>query len=107
MAAPIKNVQSKSKTLDARNSNSELPEGDVRSSRKRNTKKPTQTLDQPEQKRERFIDLDRPGSVLGQINIRSILNKQTFDMLPSLYQYKLLQLLPDVDTVVSPDNAST
>ncbi|XP_050426407.1 putative Polycomb group protein ASXL3 isoform X2 [Adelges cooleyi] len=43
------------------------------------------------------VDLETPDSVLAQINLRSLLNKQTFSMLPRLYQHKLVQLLPHVD----------
>ncbi|VVC30401.1 Hypothetical protein CINCED_3A014450 [Cinara cedri] len=43
------------------------------------------------------VDLETPDSVLTQINLRSLLNKQTFSMLPRLYQHKLVQLLPHVD----------
>ncbi|XP_050527153.1 polycomb protein Asx isoform X2 [Daktulosphaira vitifoliae] len=43
------------------------------------------------------VDLETPDSVLAQINLRSLLNKQTFSMLPRLYQHKLVQLLPQVD----------
>ena len=71
--------------------------------KKRNKK--LSTAEQVEQtKKDRYIDLETPGSVLTQVNLRAILNKHTFAMLPPLYQYKLLQLLPEVDTVNSPDN---
>lgn len=43
------------------------------------------------------VDLETPDSVLAQVNLRSLLNKQTFSMLPRLYQHKLIQLLPHVD----------
>lgn len=43
------------------------------------------------------VDLETPDSVLAHINLRSLLNKQTFAMLPRLYQHKLVQLLPHVD----------
>lgn len=43
------------------------------------------------------IDLETPDSVLTQINLRSLLNKETFSMLPRLYQHKLVQMLPQVD----------
>lgn len=48
-------------------------------------------------KAEGCVDLETPDSVLAQINLRSLLNKQTFSMLPRLYQHKLIQLLPQVD----------
>jgi len=43
------------------------------------------------------VDLETPDSVLAQISLRSLLNKQTFSMLPRLYQHKLVQMLPQVD----------
>lgn len=48
-------------------------------------------------KAEGCVDLETPDSVLTQVNLRSLLNKQTFSMLPRLYQHKLVQLLPHVD----------
>ncbi|XP_060844425.1 polycomb protein Asx [Rhopalosiphum padi] len=48
-------------------------------------------------KAEGCVDLETPDSVLAQVNLRSLLNKQTFSMLPRLYQHKLVQLLPHVD----------
>lgn len=48
-------------------------------------------------KAEGCVDLETPDSVLAQINLRSLLNKQTFSMLPRLYQHKLVQMLPQVD----------
>lgn len=74
--------------------------------RKRNNRILTATEQLEQTKKERFVDLDRPGSILNQVNIRTILNKSTFELLPAQYQYKLLQLLPDVDTVIGPNNVS-
>ncbi|KAL4105077.1 hypothetical protein QTP88_020352 [Uroleucon formosanum] len=48
-------------------------------------------------KAEGCVDLETPDSVLAQVNLRSLLNKQTFSMLPRLYQHKLVQMLPHVD----------
>ncbi|CAI6356397.1 unnamed protein product [Macrosiphum euphorbiae] len=48
-------------------------------------------------KAEGCVDLETPDSVLTQVNLRSLLNKQTFSMLPRLYQHKLVQMLPHVD----------
>ena len=45
------------------------------------------------------VDLELPESILGQVNLRMLLNKATFLKLPAMYQYKLLQLLPQVDSV--------
>jgi hypothetical protein len=52
------------------------------------------------------IDLDSPDSILGQVNPRSLLNKSTFLKLPPEYQYKLMQLLPQVDMSVDPESRS-
>ena len=47
--------------------------------------------------REGCVDLQNPSSILVQANLRGILNKHTFATLPTLYQHKLIQLLPEVD----------
>lgn len=52
------------------------------------------------------VDFETPDSVLTQINLRSLLNKQTFSMLPRLYQHKLVQLLPHVDRETLSDSQS-
>jgi additional sex combs-like protein len=73
--------------------------------RKRHNRK-LSTAEQLEQtKKEGCIDLETPGSVLTHVSLRAILNKHTFSLLPPLYQFKLLQLLPDVDSVTSSDSA--
>ncbi|XP_055591735.1 polycomb protein Asx-like isoform X3 [Uranotaenia lowii] len=64
--------------------------------RRRTTKKMS-TAAQIEQTKEGCIDLETPDSILVNTNLRSLLNKQTFQMLPPLFQYKLVQLLPPVD----------
>lgn len=64
--------------------------------RKRSGKK-LSTAAQLQQTREGCIDLETPDSILVNTNIRALLNKHTFSLLPSLYQYKLGQLLPSVD----------
>lgn len=64
--------------------------------RKRSNKK-LSTAAQLEQTKEGCIDLETPDSILVNTNIRALLNKHTFSMLPSLYQHKLVQLLPSVD----------
>lgn len=55
------------------------------------------TAAQIEQTREGCIDLETPDSILVGTNLRDLLNKDTFSLLPPLYQYKLVQLLPNVD----------
>ncbi|XP_023954759.2 polycomb protein Asx [Bicyclus anynana] len=64
--------------------------------RKRSSKK-LSTAAQLQQTREGCIDLETPDSILVNTNIRALLNKHTFSLLPNLYQYKLGQLLPNVD----------
>lgn len=64
--------------------------------RKRSSKK-LSTAAQLQQTKEGCIDLETPDSILVNTNIRALLNKHTFSLLPPLYQYKLGQLLPSVD----------
>lgn len=64
---------------------------------KRRTNKKMSTAAQLEQTREGCIDLETPDSILVDANLRQLLNKHTFSILPPLYQYKLIQLLPSVD----------
>jgi hypothetical protein len=47
-----------------------------------------------QQTREGAINLESPDSILSQVNLRTLLNKTTFSKLPPLYQFKLMQLLP-------------
>lgn len=73
--------------------------------RKRSNKK-LSTAAQLEQTKEGCIDLETPDSILVNTNLRALLNKHTFSILPPLYQHKLVQLLPNVDrpnTSVQPD----
>lgn len=72
---------------------------------KRRTNKKLSTAAQLEQTREGCIDLETPDSILVDANLRDLLNKHTFSILPPLYQYKLIQLLPPVDRpALSPDS---
>nr|CAD7602972.1 unnamed protein product [Timema genevievae] len=64
--------------------------------RRRSSKKLSAAA-QLEQTKEGCIDLETPDSILVNTNLRAFLNKHTFSSLPSLYQYKLIQLLPGVD----------
>eukprot|EP00095_Tigriopus_kingsejongensis_P002449 maker-scaffold380_size190731-snap-gene-0.45 protein:Tk02449 transcript:maker-scaffold380_size190731-snap-gene-0.45-mRNA-1 annotation:"conserved hypothetical protein" len=52
--------------------------------------------------REGNVDLESPDSILGQVNLRALINKATFQRLPPMYQYKLMKLLPHVDALVDP-----
>ncbi|XP_022251630.1 putative Polycomb group protein ASXL3 isoform X2 [Limulus polyphemus] len=49
------------------------------------------------------IDVETPDSILVNINLKALINKHTFASLPSLYQYRLVQLLPSVDRVIGSD----
>lgn len=73
----------------------ELPNFNVKP--KRRTNKKLSTAAQIEQTREGCIDLETPDSILVSFNLRDLLNKDTFNALPTLYQLKLIQSLPDVD----------
>lgn len=53
-----------------------------------------------QQAHEGVVDLESPESLLTQVNMRSLLNKNTFLKLPPQYQYKLVQLLPQIDLAV-------
>jgi hypothetical protein len=53
----------------------------------------------PQMAHEGSIDIDTPDSILGQVNLRSLVNKSTFMKLPPSYQFKLLHLLPQVDNI--------
>ncbi|XP_045514621.1 polycomb protein Asx [Pieris brassicae] len=74
--------------------------------RKRSSKK-LSTAAQLQQTREGFIDLETPDSILVNTNIRALLNKHTFSLLPPLYQTKLGQLLPSVDRISSSGRLSS
>ena len=50
-----------------------------------------------QQAKEMTINLETPDSILSVVNLRTLLNKSTFSKLPPLYQFKLMQLLPQVD----------
>lgn len=71
---------------------------------RRRTAKKMSTAAQIAQTREGCIDLETPDSILVGANLRSLLNKHTFLMLPPFFQKKLVQLLPGVDRPpVDPD----
>lgn len=76
----------------------------------RRSNKKMSTAAQVEQIREGCIDLETPDSILVtnfRTNLRALLNKHTFSLLPPLYQYKLVQLLPTVDRLpIGPDSSS-
>ena len=72
-----------------------------RSSSKKSSSKKLSAAAALQQVREGNLDLESPDSILGQVNLRLLLNKSTFLKLPPLYQFKLCQLLPQVDNVVN------
>ncbi|XP_076804319.1 uncharacterized protein LOC143448444 [Clavelina lepadiformis] len=47
------------------------------------------------------LDLETPSSILVNANMRTLVNRETFAMLPSSYRYKLTTLLPACDQVLS------
>jgi hypothetical protein len=59
-----------------------------------------------QQVREGVVDMESPDSILTQVSLRSLLNKSTFMRLPPAYQFKLMQLLPEVDNVSDPKGKS-
>ena len=65
-----------------------------RNKKKDNKKLSTANLIQ--QIKEGNTDLETSESILGFVNVRSLLNKSTFVRLPPFYQFKLMQLLPQV-----------
>ena len=64
---------------------------------RRNHRRKLSAAAQLEQTKEGCIDLETPGSILVNTNLRALINKHTFQLLPAAYQYKLLQLLPECD----------
>lgn len=83
-----------------------IPGFSIKAPKKRNNKKLSAAV-QLEQTKEGCIDLETPDSILVNTNLRSLLNKYTFSLLPPLYQHKLVQLLPTVDRqVISNTNDS-
>lgn len=48
------------------------------------------------------IDVETPDSILVNTNLRAIINKHTFSVLPLDCQQRLLKLLPEVDRQVTP-----
>lgn len=49
------------------------------------------------------IDVETPDSILVNTNLRALINKHTFSVLPGDCQQRLLLLLPEVDRQVGPD----
>lgn len=51
------------------------------------------------------IDVETPDSILVNTNLRALINKHTFSLLPTDCQQKLLKMLPEVDQQASMDGA--
>ncbi|XP_052001114.1 putative Polycomb group protein ASXL2 isoform X2 [Xyrauchen texanus] len=51
------------------------------------------------------IDVETPDSILVNTNLRALINKHTFSLLPTECQQKLLTMLPEVDQQASMDGA--
>ncbi|XP_051578524.1 putative Polycomb group protein ASXL2 isoform X2 [Myxocyprinus asiaticus] len=51
------------------------------------------------------IDVETPDSILVNTNLRALINKHTFSLLPTECQQKLLKMLPEVDQQASMDGA--
>ncbi|KAM4771275.1 putative Polycomb group protein ASXL2 [Rhinophrynus dorsalis] len=49
------------------------------------------------------IDVETPESILVNTNLRALINKHTFSLLPGDCQQRLLLLLPEVDRAIAPD----
>ncbi|KAK3090145.1 hypothetical protein FSP39_009486, partial [Pinctada imbricata] len=56
------------------------------------------------QTKEGCIDLETPDSILVNTNLRALIGRHTFNMLPTHYQYKLLHLLPECDRIIDSDS---
>ncbi|KAL4236341.1 putative Polycomb group protein asxl2 [Mactra antiquata] len=72
--------------------------------RKRTNKKLSHAA-QIAQTMEGCIDLETPDSILVNTNLKGLLTKHNFSLLPSQYQYKLITLLPECDKIVGKDSA--
>ncbi|XP_055372771.1 polycomb protein Asx isoform X2 [Condylostylus longicornis] len=74
-----------------------IPGYNMKSRPRRSNKNKLSTAAQIEQTKDGRIDLETPDSILCGTNLRALLNKHTFSLLPPLYQYNLVQLLPACD----------
>ena len=55
------------------------------------------------QTKEGCIDLETPDSILTKTNMRHLISKQTFHLLPPAYQLILVKLLPECDRILIAD----
>lgn len=60
---------------------------------------------QIQQTKEGCVDLENPTSILVNTNLKTLINKHTFNLLPPAYQYKVIQLLPACDQLTGPENS--
>ncbi|XP_040187172.1 polycomb group protein ASXL1 isoform X2 [Rana temporaria] len=58
---------------------------------------------QVKKNKEEEIDIETPGSILVNTNLRALINVRTFNALPHNLQQQLLHLLPEVDRQVTSD----
>ncbi|GIY88150.1 hypothetical protein CDAR_191181 [Caerostris darwini] len=70
--------------------------------RKRSNRK-LSTAAQIAQTKKGCINIETPDSILVNTNLRALLNKHTFASLPAVYQYRLVQLLPQADRMIGSD----
>ncbi|XP_041060686.1 putative Polycomb group protein ASXL1 isoform X4 [Carcharodon carcharias] len=63
----------------------------------------TNTAGQMKRNRGEEIDVETPGSILVNTNLRALINSRTFTSLPLHFQQQLLFLLPEVDRQVGTD----
>ena len=45
------------------------------------------------------VDLETPDSLLTRVDLRGLINRNTFALLPPFMQYKLVNLLPEKDRI--------
>ncbi|XP_074643450.1 uncharacterized protein LOC141900440 [Tubulanus polymorphus] len=63
------------------------------------------TAAQIAQTKQGCIDLETPDSILVNTNLKALLNKHTFGLLPPAYHYRLIQLLPECDRIICADGS--
>ena len=61
------------------------------------------TAAQIAQTKEGNVDLETSDSILVNVNLKSLVNADTYFSLPTEYQQRLAQLLPRVDQVIDED----
>jgi hypothetical protein len=74
------------------------------SSRRRIRKTSTSAKMQLAQMKKGVVDLETPDSVLAHVDLRALINRNTFASLLPEMQQRLVNLLPDLDRVDGSDN---